>query len=146
MSAEATMTQGMNVLRVPFAEETSHPLLRHLHEARMQLLQARDLILAGWCQHALALDASGHTVGSRSAAAVSWCAIGAMNAIVVSKDAAESAWSALQIATDYPPSGISLLNDAPHMTQEKMAALFAKAIEILDETVRKASHDKGPSL
>ena len=57
------------------------PQTTPLDETTTLLIRARNFIQRGWCRAAIARDADGnHLMDARSADAVAWCSIGALEA------------------------------------------------------------------
>jgi hypothetical protein len=62
-------------------DQTNWPHTTPLDETTLLLVRARNFIQRGWCRDAIARDADGHQlVDARSAEAVAWCSIGALEA------------------------------------------------------------------
>ena len=62
-------------------DQTNWPHIPPLDETTLLLIRARNFIQRGWCRDAIARDADGNQlVDARSAEAVAWCSIGALEA------------------------------------------------------------------
>lgn len=93
------------------------------------LRDAKAKIEQGWCQRALARDASGDWVHARGPEAVQWCALGALQAVTNSLLQEEiPAWKLLTSLT--PGHSISLYNNTH--SKEEVLSLFDKAIATLE--------------
>jgi hypothetical protein len=89
------------------------------------LARARAFLERGWCRHTLARDALGLAVDSTSAEAVSWCAIGALDAVGADRSSRFSALLRLQSAIG--SKDIVRFNDAQE-TVETVLVAFDRAI------------------
>jgi len=102
------------------------------------MAEARERLVAGWCQGASARDASGRTVTPSSSEARRWSILGALlasrNGGRVSE--LEGAVGALHSSIDEP--ALEVWNDRPGRTQQDVLATFEQAMEGLangeDET------------
>jgi hypothetical protein len=89
------------------------------------LARARAFLARGWCRYTLARDALGLPVDSTSVDAVSWCAIGALDAVGSDRSSRFSALGRLQGVIG--SKDIVRFNDAQE-TVETVLAAFDRAI------------------
>lgn len=89
------------------------------------LIAARAKIAQGWCQRAIARNAAGLPVNSNDPAAVSWCFIGALGAVVDSDS--KKFYATFNIVDPLQPQ-VSVWNDDPARTQADVLALFDRLI------------------
>ena len=92
------------------------------------LVKARTLVEKGWTQGAFAKDDYGYIVKSTDPKACSWCATGAIQA-VLPKNVPFSDYTALLTV----PNGIVLFNDNLNTTKEDVLKVFDKAIARCDD-------------
>lgn len=100
------------------------------------LKRAKKRIEKGWCQREYAVGAAGVPCGPRNPAAVSWCAVGALEActqdwlaIDTCRELLEE--SLLKGATQY----LQIFNDRPGITKEDVINLYNRAIKKADERI-----------
>jgi hypothetical protein len=108
------------------------PTLADLRGARELLTRARERLLEGWCQRALARDGAGNVAGVREESAVAWCAYGALAWANPEPRPRQYAVAALRRVCGSEKIDLAVVNDHPKMTQQKMAALFARAIRVIE--------------
>jgi hypothetical protein len=99
--------------------------IREVDDTTVLLARARAFLERGWCRYTLARDALGLPVDSRSMDAVSWCAIGALDAVGADRSSRFSALLRLQGAIG--SKDIVRFNDAQE-TVETILAAFDRAI------------------
>ena len=102
----------------------------NLEERNAVLDQAKALILAGWCQGALARDAFGSVIQPERAEAVAFCAVGAVFRVAEIGQArrAGNALKSALVLLGFEPK-IGRYNDAPGRTKYEVAAIFDHAKE-----------------
>jgi hypothetical protein len=92
---------------------------------------ARERVVAGWCQGAVAQDKDGHAVGPGSSEARRWSMLGALLASWDGWPVEELGQAVTSLLTSTEQSPLEVWNDHPGRTQTDVVAAFERAIESL---------------
>jgi hypothetical protein len=92
---------------------------------------ARERVVTGWCQGAVAQDKDGHAVGPGSSEARRWSILGALLASWDGVRVEELGQAVTSMLTSTEQSPLEVWNDRPGRTQTDVVAAFERAIESL---------------
>ncbi|HEU4450949.1 MAG TPA: hypothetical protein VFR63_13345 [Gaiellaceae bacterium] len=93
------------------------------------LAEARERVLAGWCQGAVARDESGHPVLPSSSDARRWSILGALLASRNGGGVAGVAGAVSSLHSSIDEAALEVWNDRPGRTQQEVVAAFEQALE-----------------
>jgi hypothetical protein len=106
--------------------------LPELRAGRELLTRGWERVLEGWCQGTLARTEDGTAIRPQDERAASWCLYGALHQAKPRQECRAIAIVALRTASGLEWEDLAQMNDLPWMTQEKVAALFEKAIRVVE--------------
>lgn len=96
--------------------------------ARM-ITEARERVLGGWCQGAVARDASGRAVAASSSHACQWSLLGSLLASRNGGRLSELADAVGSLHSSIGESALEVWNDRPWRTQQEVVAAFDRAMD-----------------
>lgn len=96
--------------------------------ARM-ITEARERVLGGWCQGAVARDASGRAVAAWSSHACQWSLLGSLLASRNGGRLSELADAVGSLHSSIGESALEVWNDRPWRTQQEVVAAFDRAMD-----------------
>ena len=93
------------------------------------IAEARQRVLAGWCQGAVASDANGRPVLSSSPEARRWSMLGALLASQNGQPVSDLLAAVSSLHRSTGESALEVWNDRPGRTQKEVVAAFDRALE-----------------
>ena len=93
--------------------------------------EARERVLAGWCQGAIARDASGRSVLPSSSEARRWSLLGALLASRDGQRASDFLGAVNSLHSSIDESALEVWNDRPGRTQREVVAALERALEVV---------------
>ncbi len=93
------------------------------------IAEARQRVLAGWCQGTVACDANGRTVLFSSPEARRWSMLGALLASRDGQPASDLVDAVGSLHRSTGESALEVWNDRPGRTQKEVVAAFDRALE-----------------
>jgi hypothetical protein len=96
------------------------------------MIVARERVVAGWCQGAVARDGDGRAVDPRSLDARRWSMLGALLAGWNGGPVADLGRAVNSLRASTGQSPLEVWNDRPERTQQEVVAAFERAIASLD--------------
>ena len=111
----------------------------------LMMAQARERVVTGWCQGAVAEDTDGQAVGPGSSEARRWSILGAVLASWDGGPVAELRQAIASLRSSTQQSPLEVWNDRPERTQKDVIVAFERAIESLVSGEEQAA-DAGEEL
>jgi hypothetical protein len=122
-------------------DQANWPHTTPLDETTLLLIRVRNFIQRGWCRDAIARDADGNQlVDARSAEAVEWCSIGALEATGVECFDPSFIPAIRRLEVAMRTECIARFNDH-QMTVDPVLAAFDRAIAAEDPTIARIGPD-----